>query len=62
MHARTLYRQLKQGIPLVHALPATSVHLRLARVYSNLQGQVFNSQLIDKEILDEFQVRWFKVR
>lgn len=62
MHARTLYRRLKQGTPLFQALPATSVHLRLARVYPTLQSQVFNPQWIDKEILDDFQVRYFKVR
>jgi hypothetical protein len=62
MDARTLYRRLKQGIPLFQALPATSVHLRPARVYSTLHAQFFNPPLIDKEILDDFQVRHLGVR
>ena len=57
MDARTLYRRLKQGIPLVQALPATSAHLQLPRVYSTLCTQIFVPPLIDKEILDDFQVR-----
>ena len=57
MDARTLYRQLKQGIPLVQALPATSAHLRPCRVYSTLCTQIFAPPLIDREILGDFQVR-----
>jgi hypothetical protein len=61
VRARTLHRQLKQGIPLSQALPATSVHLQPARVYPILHSRIFAPQLIDKEILDDFQVRCFKV-
>ena len=62
MSARTLYRQLKQGIPLFQALPATSVHLQPPRVYSTLCAQIFDPPSIDKEILDDFQVRHLRVR
>lgn len=62
IHARTLYRQLKQGIPLFQALPATSAHLRLVRVYPTLQARFFDPRLIDQEILGGFHVRCFKMR
>jgi len=62
MNARTLYKRLKQGIPLLQALPATSVHLQPARVYTTLHAQIFDPQLIHKEILDDFQVRRLGVR